>query len=325
MRLAPLLEAGLGRSLGAHEPLALAVSGGPDSIALLVLAAAAFPGRITALTVDHALRDGSAAEAAVVAAACAARGIPHHVLRWQGAKPDANLQAAARDARYALMTGWCAGHGHALLLTAHHADDQAETLLMRLGRGSGSAGLAGIRAARDLGQGVTLVRPLLGVRRAALHAIAAASGWPVADDPSNRNPRFARTAARAMLAATPWLDAGRMADAAAHFAAAEAALIWVVERAWAGNVVMSADEIRIDAAGLPVELQRRLVERAIKHFAPETPLRGGDIARLVARLAAGGTATLAGVRASGGGAAAQLWHFSRARPRKTPGMAGNFG
>ena len=311
MQLAAAIEAALGHGLGAGDRLALAVSGGPDSIALLVLAAAQLPGRFTVLTVDHGLRGGSDAEAAAVADACAAQGIAHHILPWQGDKPAANLQAAARTARYALMAEWCARNGHRLLLTAHHADDQAETLLMRLGRGSGSGGLAGIRQQRELVPGVTLVRPLLGVRRAALAAIAAASGWPVADDPSNRNPRFARTAARALLAATPWLDAARMADAAAHLADAEAALAWAADRAWAGNVVVAAGALRIDATGLPMELQRRLVDRAIKTFATQTVLRGGDVARLAARLAAGGTGTLAGVRASGG----PVWMFTRAAPR----------
>lgn len=311
-QLPGLLDAALGRPLGAAEPLAVAVSGGPDSTALLLLAAAACPGRVTALTVDHGLRAGAATEAASVAAACTVAGIPHRTLHWTGPKPATNLQAAARAARYALLADWCAGHGVAVLLTAHHADDQAETLLMRLARGSGNGGLAGIRAARDLGQGVTLVRPLLGIRRAALATIAAASGWPLADDPANRDPRFDRTCARAVLAATPWLDPPRLAAAAAHAADVEAALAWTADLAWTGRAVVTAAGVSLDALGLPLELQRRLVARAIAAVLPAAPPRGSALIRLVARLAAGGTGTLAGVKAAGG----RLWRFTRAPQRR---------
>ena len=306
------LEAALGRSLAPSERLALAVSGGPDSMALLALAAEAFPGRIAALTVDHRLRPAAAAEAATVAACCAERDIPHATLPWLGTKPAAGMQAAAREARYALMADWCAANGYALLLTAHHADDQAETLLMRLARGSGSAGLAGIRPTRALGHGVTLVRPLLGTRRAELAAIAAATGWPLADDPSNRDLNYARTAARALLTTTPWLDVPRIAAAAVHLAAADAALIWATDRAWAGRAATTPTGIALDTAGLPAELVRRLVLRALTILAPIAEPRGPDLARLIARLTAGGTASLAGVRATGG----PLWLFSRTAPRK---------
>lgn len=317
MSLGAGIEAALGRGLAGTERLALAVSGGPDSMALLALAAAAFPGRIAALTVDHRLRPAAAAEAATVAACCAARGIPHAGLAWIGDKPAANLQAAAREARYALMAGWCARNGYALLLTAHHADDQAETVLMRLARGSGSAGLAGIRPARALDHGITLVRPLLGRRRAELAAIAAATGWPLADDPSNRNGHYARTAARTLLAATPWLDIPNMATAAAHLAEAEAALVWATDRAWAGRATATATGITLDAAGLPAELVRRLVRQALTTLAPASDPRGPDLSRLIARLSAGGASTLAGVRAKGG----PTWFFAPAAPRKTTGPA----
>ncbi len=310
--LAALIAAALGRSLAPDARLAIAVSGGPDSIALLHLAATQFAGRVVALTVDHGLRDGSADDAATVARRCASDGIPHATLAWVGDKPGAGVQAAARAARYALMADWCTDAGIALLLTAHHADDQAETLLMRLARGSGSSGLAGIRATRSLERGVTLVRPLLGVRRAELAAIAVASGWPAVDDPANRNPRFARTAARSLLGATPWLDVSRMAEAVAHLADAEAALAWATNRAWAGGAHVTAVGIALDTAGLPAEITRRLVHRALVSLAPDAAPRGPDVARLIARLMAGGTATLAGVRATGGGS---LWHFSPARPR----------
>ena len=232
--LAEFLGAALGRLVAPTERLAVAVSGGPDSIALLLLAQAAFPGRVQALTVDHGLRAAAAAEAAFVASLCTARGIPHQTLPWTGPKPAANRQAEARNARYALLRDACAAAGIGVLATAHHADDQAETLLMRLARGSGG-GLAGIRMHRPLGAGVTLVRPLLGVRRAALAAIVAEVGIVPVTDPTNDDPHYDRTHARRLLASTPWLDAARLADSAAHLAEAEAALDWAADRAWAGR------------------------------------------------------------------------------------------
>ena len=312
---AAAVAAALGHPVVADTQLAVAVSGGGDSLALLLLAARAFPGRVTALTVDHGLRAAAAAEAAGVAAQCAALGVPHVTLRWDGDKPHANIQAAARTARYALMGNWCADHGAALLLTAHHADDQAETLIMRLQRGSGSAGLAGIRAARPLVAGVTLVRPLLGVRRAALAALVAAAGWRAVDDPSNADRRFDRTAARALLAQIPAFDVPRLAAIAAHLAGAEAALDWAAVRAWAGGAESTANRIALDVAGLPDELVRRLVLRAIATLNPAADPSGPQLAVLQTRLAAGGTGTLAGVKARGGA----VWVFSCAAPRRKTG------
>ena len=308
---AALLGTALGRPVAPAEHIAIAVSGGPDSVALLLLANAAFPGRIVALTVDHGLRAEAAAEAAGVAALCTARGIPHATLHWAGAKPVANVQAEARRARYALLRDWCATARIGLLLTGHHADDQAETLLMRLARGSG-AGLAGIRALRPLGAGVLLVRPLLGIRRADLGAIVAQAGIVPVADPTNDDPHYDRTHARRLLANTGWIDAAQVAASAVHLAEAEAAIDWAADRAWAGRVRIEAAGLIVDAAGLPAALVRRLVARAIGHFAPDARPRGAEITRLMARLGSGGTATLAGVRAHGG----EPWRFNLAPPRR---------
>lgn len=293
---------------GIAGTIAVAVSGGPDGLALLLLAHAALTERVVALTVDHGLRAESAREAAMVAAVCAARDIPHTTLVWRGDKPAGNRQAAARDARYALMRDHCAAHGIGWLATGHHADDQAETLLMRLARGSGAGGLSGIRARRDLGAGVTLLRPLLGVRRSALRALVDAAGLVPVDDPANRSPAYDRTAARALLEATPWLDAARLADAAAHLADAEAALDWTAALAWDSRVE-AGDVQTIDVAGLPDELRRRLVLRALAHFGAAP--RGPGIDRLIRLLSEGGTATLGGVQGRGG----DRWTFRRARSR----------
>ncbi|WP_235888990.1 tRNA lysidine(34) synthetase TilS [Glacieibacterium frigidum] len=288
--------------------LAVAISGGPDSLALLILAHAAYGERVVALTVDHGLRAESAGEAAMVASVCAARGIFHTTLVWRGDKPAANVQAAARDARYALMRDHCVAHGIAWLATGHHADDQAETLLMRLARGSGTGGLSGIRARRDLGEGVTLLRPLLEMRRADLRAIVDAAGLAPVDDPANRSPAYDRTAARALLAGTPWLDAARLADAAAHLGEAEAALAWTADLAWDSRAEIG-ETVVLEVVGLPAELRRRFVTRALAHFG--AALRGPETDRLIARLAGGETATLGGVQARGG----DRWTFRRARSR----------
>ncbi|MFC3712631.1 tRNA lysidine(34) synthetase TilS [Sphingoaurantiacus capsulatus] len=310
--LAGDVERLIGRPLGDEEPLAVAVSGGPDSLALLLLAHAAFGARVRALTVDHGLRPEGADEAAGVAAICAHLGVPHTTLPWEGPKPTGNLQAAARDARYALMSDWCVANGIVWLVTAHHADDQAETLLLRLARGSGLAGLAGVRVTRRLPTGVTLLRPLLDARRADLAAVVLAAGLTAADDPSNHNARFDRTHARRWLAALPDLDAAGLAASAAHLAEAEAALAWTADLAWAGRASETAGELHLDAADLPRELQRRLLIRALKTLAaPES--RGAEIDRLLAALQAGETATLGGIRAEGG----RIWRFAAAPPRRS--------
>jgi tRNA(Ile)-lysidine synthase len=304
----------LRRPVAADERIAVATSGGSDSLALLSLAAAAFPGRVTALTVDHRLRPEAAAEAASVAAQCAARGVPHVTLVRDGADFASNVQARARAARYALMGDWCAAQGHGLLLTAHHADDQAETLLMRLNRASGSEGLAAIRPARLLQPGVMLVRPLLAVRKADLAAIVAADGWQQVDDPTNRDPRHDRTQVRELLAATPALDVASLAASAAHLAADAEALAWAADLAWAGRVQEADGRLLVDAGGLPAALVQRLLARAVETLAGR-PVRGSDIARLAARLGDGASGTLAGIVARPG----TIWQLSVTRPPQNGG------
>jgi tRNA(Ile)-lysidine synthase len=210
----------------APDRLALAVSGGPDSLALLLLASAAYPGRVQAATVDHGLRRQGAAEAEFVADLCGRLGVPHATFAAE-MNDSANLQAAARERRYALLAQWALEIGAGCLLTAHHLDDQAETLVMRLVRGSGLAGLSGIRAVNP-----PLVRPLLGWRRAELAAIVDAAGIPPVADPSNEDERFDRVRVRKRLADADWLDPASLARSAAALAEAEEALGWAAERLW---------------------------------------------------------------------------------------------
>ncbi|HVF37996.1 MAG TPA: tRNA lysidine(34) synthetase TilS, partial [Sphingomicrobium sp.] len=194
----------------------VAVSGGPDSLALLLLSSAARPGLVEAATVDHGLRAESAGEAAMVAGLCRKLGVPHASLPadWPQS-PTSNLQAEARAMRYRRLAEWAAERGLPYVATAHHADDQAETLLMRLVRGSGVRGLSGSRAARSLTDGVTLIRPLLGWRKAELEAIVAAAGIEPVDDPSNRDPRHDRSRFREWLESSAWVDPARLAASAA--------------------------------------------------------------------------------------------------------------
>jgi tRNA(Ile)-lysidine synthase len=154
--------------------------------------------RIEAATVDHGLRPESANEAKAVGEICARLGVGHRVLQWKGVKPTSRLQERAREARYRLLVDHAKAIGADALLTAHHADDQAETVLFRLLRGSGVAGLRGMDlvTARD---GMTIARPLIGLKKRDLIAFANARGAAFIDDPSNTDPRFARTRLRTLL------------------------------------------------------------------------------------------------------------------------------
>ena len=190
-------------SFSERPHLAVAVSGGSDSLALVLLADAwcrERGGRVSALTVDHGMRAEAAAEAAKVAAWMQAHGIEHHILVWRDPTPASALQAKARNARYRLMDDWCGRAGVDHLLVGHTADDQAETVLMRLKRGSGPDGLAGMSAVRRLDH-CAVLRPMLRMRREALQAFLSAQGQTWLSDPSNTDQRFARTRVRADLAA----------------------------------------------------------------------------------------------------------------------------
>ena len=187
--------------LEAFPSAALAVSGGPDSMALMHLAARWLtlkeraPASIAVLTVDHGLRPESAEEAAFVAGRAAELGFAHATLAWAGQKPKTGIQAAAREARYGLMAAYACEHRIACLVTAHTEDDQAETFLMRLRRGSGLDGLAAMAQVSER-DGVAIVRPLLGLSKARLTAYLRSLGIPFAIDPSNSNASFERVRLR---------------------------------------------------------------------------------------------------------------------------------
>lgn len=293
------------------DRMAVAVSGGGDSMALLLLSAryAADRGiRLDAVTVDHALRPGSAEEARFVAREAARLGVGHQTLRWDGAKPAANLQAAARAARYELMREWRRREGIGPLLLAHTRDDVAETFLLRLARGSGVDGLSAMAArvaeAPDARPALTLLRPLLGASRAALRATldAHAVGW--AEDPSNEDLRFDRVKARRALEALALLglDADRLARTAATMARVRAVLeretdfllaAAALEDAELGAVALETDALR-DA---PREIALRAFARAIEWVAgADYPPRLDALERAFDSALAGGAGrTLHGV------------------------------
>ena len=270
----------------------LAVSGGPDSAALTLMAApwSRQPGRpkVEVATVDHAMRAEARAEVEAVAALCHRLGLPHHVLEWRGAKPRSRIQERAREARYRLLIDCARGIGADCLVTAHHADDQAETVLFRLLRGSGIAGLAGIPE-RAVWDGVVLVRPLLCLSKAELVAYCRKHGEAFARDPSNQDPRFARTKLRKLTAilAREGFGAAQFARLARRAALMEEAVRQETEAARAGLPwpVGGACDARALFAE-PLEIVQRLVADRIVEIGGRTgrPIRLDQIERLAPAL-----------------------------------------
>ena len=290
-------------------PLAVAVSGGPDSLALLHLADlwARRRGRdLLVYTVDHGLRAGAAAEAAAVARQAAGRQRRHRTLAWTGAKPASGLQAAARVARYRLLVDACRQDRAGALLLAHHLDDQAETLLHRIDRDTGPDGLAGMAPSRTV-DGVLLLRPLLDIPKTRLLATCRTAGIAWAEDPSNRDPRFARTGLRELAAALA--DAGvtpaRLGRLATAMATARAGFDrFAAEWMAAHGEFLATGAVTLDLAALaaaPAMLRDRLVDRSLRAVGGlGYPVRGDRLARLTDWIAGGAPGararTLAGCR-----------------------------
>ena len=306
-----------------HGPLGLAVSGGPDSLAMLLLAHAAMPGDIAVISINHGLREEAADEVAFVEAVCGALDVP-----FKGAEvrvAPGNVQAKARDARYAAMVKWANTHAIGAVATAHHADDQAETLLMRLARGSGLAGLAGVRSWTSLpSSSIPLIRPMLWARKAELEALLEQAGVSAVNDTSNANRAFDRVRVRDHLAQHDWLDAEALAASAGHLAEGWRALEWYAEMDW--EEMVSRDP---DAAVQPSYRYYANVPRVIQI---ETVCRivaalGGRVTRSEAgraadRLWRGENASLGGVLATAGvetvakvGVEMRVWRFSPEPPR----------
>jgi tRNA(Ile)-lysidine synthase len=295
--------------------VALAVSGGADSLALLDCAdrwrkARSRP-EILVLTVDHRLRPESPAEAAMVAAIAEERGLRHRTLVWEGSPPASDIEAEARRGRYRLLLGATreAGAGH--LLVAHHRDDQAETFLMRLMGGSGTFGLAAMRPSTRAGE-VTILRPFLGLPRSRLAATTAAAGLVAADDPMNADPRFLRARIRRAipLLAAFGLDPETLTAAAARLRLAADAIESAASAAIARHVTVDDLAMATLARSLfeePAEVVRRVLIRILMAIGGEPyPPRSERLGALLDAMRghAGGRfkRTLAGVVAERRGA-----------------------
>jgi tRNA(Ile)-lysidine synthase len=288
---------------------AVAVSGGPDSMAMLLLAAAAFPGRVEAATVDHGLRAESGAEAALVAAHCAAIGIAHATLKVRVAGRG-NVSANARTARYAALAAWRTARGLDWLMTAHHADDQLETLIMRLNRGSGVGGLAGIRPIS-----AHVIRPLLRWRQHELAALIEAAGVATVEDPSNRDDRYDRARLRKVLADIDWLDPVAVAVSAENLADADAAIVSALELAETERLFQNPDgSWRFDAEGLPREVARRAFVGCLRRLQPTAAPRGEAIDSALVALRQGRNFAIGKVLVAAKGTD---WIFRPAPPRRT--------
>ncbi len=271
----------------------LAVSGGPDSTALMVLAARWARTRkrkpeLIAVTVDHALRADARREAIAVGRLARKLGLAHRTLRWTGRKPKTGLQEAARAARYRLLAQAARSAGAAAILTAHTRDDQAETVLIRMSRGSGISGLGAMARHSMLAgeDGLALIRPLLDVPKARLIATLRAAKVSFAEDSSNRDPRFTRARLRTLMPAlaAEGLDARRLAVLARRLRRADAALESAVDRAMAELVWQgaTAGSVTMEAAGLaqlPAEIALRLIGRAVARAGDEGPV---ELAKLEA-------------------------------------------
>ncbi len=283
--------------LASSPGLLLAVSGGPDSTALLFLAARWAKSlkqkpKLIAATVDHGLRKESKREAADVAKLAKRLGVPHRILNWTGKKPTAGIQQGARQARYALLAEAARKAGAAHIITAHTLDDQAETVLMRMARGSGIGGLAGM-ARRSRLDGLVLARPLLDIPKARLIATLKAAKISYAEDASNTDPKYTRARLRPLMATLvgEGLDARRLAVLAARLRRADTALDAETERVMA---VLTAEApgqgaITLPAASfvkLPSEIGLRVLGRAVAKRATEGAVELGKLEVLLAAVAA---------------------------------------
>lgn len=324
--VSPQEAAELLNPLRLYRHVAIAVSGGGDSMALMWLAAqwagrTQQPPRLTILTVDHGLRPGSAEEAHWVVERARELGLAAVVLAWLGDKPATGVQARAREARYDLLIGWCVDHGAGALVTAHSLDDQAETFVMRLARGSGVDGLSGMRPSRH--DRIAILRPLLGVSRARLRSTLLAAGLSWLEDPSNRDPRYERVRWRKTLAflEQEGLAPAMIALSARRLERARQALEHATSQLEESVVAHEGKHASFRLAavqGEPEELMLRLLRRLVMRYgAGGEPPELSALERLSAWLMDGvsGGRTLAGCRITRRKDAVRI---SREPPRRRP-------
>jgi tRNA(Ile)-lysidine synthase len=271
------------------------------------MAHTAFADRVAAATVDHGLRPQAADEAHYVAQLCAERGISHTILTPP--KPiTGNIQSAARRVRYALLTDWAVHKQCDWIATAHHADDQVETVLMRLNRGSGIDGVSGIRAVNE-----RIIRPLLEFTKSELISVCTATGVVPVDDPSNKDTDFDRVKMRQFLASAPNpFDSHAFTRSASALAEASLALTWMTQQLSGQRITQSKAGVQFDPAGLPRELQRRLLHGIVSGLEDAISPRGDAIQRTLDALTRGETVTLGNILCKGG----TTWYFTDAPARR---------
>ena len=293
--------------LDQHKKLALAVSGGSDSTALMVLAAqwARAQGRlddICVLTVDHALRENSNKEAQQVCQWAQTLGLECHILIWQHDGHTVRIQEKARMSRYELMGQWCAENDVEGIVTAHNSDDQAETMLMRLARGSGVDGLAAMGERSDL-FGAVVYRPLLDVSRQTLQDMLLEAGHSWIDDPSNYNEVFERVRVRGAMDAIhkAGIEVGNLNLSAKRLKRASRALDAMTDQFMAhGVAVFNSGHCEVDRQAfeaLPDDIAIRVLSRLLEWAGgSHEPVRMAKVERLFEALADSDQHTLAGAR-----------------------------
>lgn len=300
-----------------HPPksMGVAVSGGSDSLALLHLLNEFCDKqnvKLHAVTVNHGLRAEAGEEARTVANQCASIGVPHDTLLWKEWAGKGNLQQAARDARYSKIADWARDLRIDTIAVGHTADDQAETILMRLARRSGVDGLAGMNS-RMVRNGITWVRPLLRTRRDLLRLYLEGRGISWINDPSNDDDRFDRVKIRKALALLEPLgvDADVLSDVADHMLQARKALDWQTFLAAKHIVSIEAGAVVLDETLLrlqPDEIQRRLIVKAINWVSGGIyPPRTQAVSKLITSLRAGQAGTVDGCHIRR--IAARIWVF----------------
>lgn len=292
---------------GADDRICLAVSGGADSMAMLLLAAEAMPERIVAATVNHGLRDEASAEAAFVAQHCADRSIAHKTL-----SPDSpitgNIQSRARAVRYDLLQRYARQQNCAVIATAHHRDDQLETFLMRLSRGSGVDGLSAIRSRNG-----NIIRPMLQNSRAELEAVCEAYGVVPVQDPSNADPDYDRVRMRQWLRENELpFDAVAVSRSCAALADAGDALAWMTARLATERISAEGGELLVAICDLPAELKRRLLLHALEQLQISRVPRGNALSAAITKLERGEKTMLGDALISPG----KRWTIAKAPPRR---------
>lgn len=288
------------------DKLGLAVSGGPDSLALLLLAHAAFPDRIAAASVDHGLRPAARQECEFVAAVCADKNILHQILK-PAIPIRGSIQSEARKVRYALLNKWAEKSAVGWLATAHHADDQLETLIMRILRGSGIDGMSAIRSRRG-----NIVRPLLHFPKTTLVDFVKSQNVTPVEDPSNADNSFDRVRIRKALSELSGFDVSLASQSAAALDDARTALQWMIDELSLQHVHKTDAGCTLDRFDFPHEIIRRLVLKCLHICQPAVSPRGAQLERTILALKHNEKTTIGDVLCQGG----KTWTFSPAPKRR---------